>query len=342
MNTLYAGIDLHSNNSVLVISNESDVVVYEKRLKNDIDVICNVLAPYASALAGIVVESTFNWYWLVDGLQATGHRVHLANTVAIQQYSGLKHADDMSDARWLAQMLHLGILPEAYIYPADLRPVRDLLRKRSFVVRQRTASILSVQNVLTRNTGRPPLSAAKVKKLTPELVAELGLPEDVALVVNSSVATVQFASEQIELLETVARKRVYLTEDFKNLTTVDGIGTILGLTIMLETGSIWRFPMVGNYVSYARCVGGARMSNGKKKGAVNTKNGNAYLSWAYSEAAQHAIRYNENVARFYQRKLAKNHLMVARRAVAHKLARACYHIMRDGVPFDEDKSFGGK
>jgi transposase len=341
MDTLYAGIDLHSNNSVLVIINESDVVVYEKRLKNDIDIICSALKPYSSTLAGVVVESTFNWYWLVDGLQAAGHRVHLANTVAIQQYSGLKHGDDKSDARWLAQMLHLGILPEAYIYPAELRPVRDLLRKRSVLVRQRTASVLSIQNVLTRNTGRAPLSASSIKKLTPELVAEIGLPEDVALAVSSSLAMVQCASEQIELLETTARQRVYLSDEFKNLTTVDGIGTILGLTIMLETGTIFRFPTVGDYASYARCVGGARISNGKKKGAVNTKNGNAYLSWAFSEAAQHAIRYNETVARFFQRKLSKSHLMVARRAVAHKLARACYYILRDGVAFDENKAFGG-
>lgn len=100
-----------------------------------------------------------------------------------------------------------------------------------------------------------------------------------------------------------------LTESFQNLTTVDGIGTILGLTILLETGSIERFPSVGHYASYARCVGGERVSNGKKKAKVNTKNGNAYLSWAFSEAAHHCVRYNEQAARFYQRKLAKNHAL---------------------------------
>lgn len=342
MSTLYAGIDLHSNNSVLVISNGKDAAVREVRLKNNIELISAELAPYSKGIAGIVVESTFNWYWLVDGLQAAGYKVHLANTVAIQQYAGLKHANDISDARWLAQMLHLGILPEGYIYPAALRPVRDLLRKRGFVVRQRTANILSVQNLLTRNTGRAPLCASGVKSLTPESVAEMGLPEDVALAVNASVAMVHCATAQIKLLEASARARVYLTDEFKNLTTVDGIGTILALTIMLETGSIARFPTVGDYASYARCVGGARMSNGKKKGSVNTKNGNAHLSWAFSEAAQHAIRYNENAARFYQRKRSKSHLMVARRAVAHKLARACYYILRDGVVFDEKKAFGGR
>lgn len=341
MNTLYAGIDLHSNNNVLVIINGYNVVVYEKRLKNDLATVLAALAPYKSDLAGVVVESTFNWYWLVDGLQAVGYNVHLAATAAIQQYSGLKYGDDISDARWLAQMLLLDILPEAYIYPADLRPVRDLLRKRMFLVQQRTANLLSIQNLVTRNTGRS-ISADAVERLTPETTAEIGLPEDVVLALNASLALTKCATEEIKKLEKKARVRVRLTESYQHLTTVDGIGTILGLTIMLETGNIERFRSVGNYASYARCVGGARFSNGKKKAQVNTKNGNPYLSWAFSEAATHCIRYNPAAARFYQRKMAKCHVMVARRALAHKLARACYYILRDGVAFDSDKTFGGK
>ena len=342
MSTLYAGIDLHSNNSFLVVIDASNRVIYEKRLKNDLDEVCNALGRYADDLAGVAVESTYNWYWLVDGLQAAGYSVHLANTVAINQYSGLKHSDDKSDARWLAQMLQLDILPEAYIYPVEWRPIRDLLRKRSFIVRDRTANILSIQNIITRNTGQRPPSATRVEKLTPEDITGMDLPDEVLLSIGGSAAMVRSANEQIALLEAAVRKRVSPTDTFKNLTTVDGIGEILGWTILLETGNIWRFPTVGNYASYARCVRGARISNGKKKGEVNEKNGNAYLSWAFSEAAQHAIRYNSIVARFYQRKLAKKHMMIARRTVAHKLARACYYIQRDGVPFDVDKVFGGK
>lgn len=342
MKRLYAGIDLHSNNSVLVISNEVDAVVFEKRLKNDMAVILEAFAPYASELAGVVVESTFNWYWLVDGLAAAGFEVRLANTVAIQQYSGLKYGDDKSDARWLARMLRLGVLPEAYIYPAEDRAVRDILRKRSSLVQQRTANILSIQNLVTRNTGGSPPGAAGVKKMAPEDVDALGLPADVALAVKASLAMVHCAGREIAALEAVARERVRLREGFKNLLTVDGIGPVLALTIMLETGSVWRFATVGDFVSYARCVGGERVSNGKKKGKTNTKNGNAYLSWAFSEAAQQAIIHNEKARGFYQRKLRKNHMMVARRALAHKIARACYYIMRDNTEFDEDKLFGGE
>ena len=134
--------------------------------------------------------------------------------------------------------------------------------------------------------------------------------------------------------------RVRLREKFKGLLTVDGIGKILALTIMLETGDIKRFKSVGNYVSYCRCVRSVRLSNQKKKGKGNAKNGNKYLSWAFVEAANFAIRWNAQVKRFYDRKTAKTKRVVAIKAVSHKLARACYHIMNDAVAFDVHRAFG--
>ena len=112
---LYCGIDLHSNNSLLSMLDENDRVVYEKRLPNDLETVLERLSPYREGLEGIVVESTYNWYWLVDGLLEAGYRVHLANTAAIVPYSGLKYSDDERDARHLAHLLRLGILPEGYI-----------------------------------------------------------------------------------------------------------------------------------------------------------------------------------------------------------------------------------
>src|SRR6267378_6556853 len=157
---LYGAIDLHSNNNVTVVIDEQDQIVYQKRLPNELPMIVQQLSVYQSSLQGIVVESTYNWYWLVDGLMERGHKVHLANTAAIQQYEGLKYTDDNSDARWLAHILRLGVLPQGYIYPKEERAVRDLLRKRSQLVHHRTAHLLSIQNLVTRNTGS---SIARIK-----------------------------------------------------------------------------------------------------------------------------------------------------------------------------------
>jgi len=120
----------------------------------------------------------------------------------------------------------------------------------------------------------------------------------------------------------------------------DATPQFLALTILLEAGEIERFPKAGNFASYCRCVGSQKVSNGKRKGKGNTKNGNKYLAWAFVEAATFAIRYNDRVKRFYQRKKSRTNGMVAVKAVAHKLARACYYILRDGLKFDATRAFG--
>jgi len=336
---VYGGIDLHSNNSVIGLTDEQDKVLYRKRLPNDLSTILDALKPYEEPIQGLVVESTYNWYWLVDGLMDAGYRVHLANTAAIVQYEGLKHTDDDTDALFLAKLLRLGILPEGYIYPKEDRAVRDLLRKRGQLVQQRTGNLQSVQNLFARNLGHTP-NANAIKRMGDETVDRLLEEHCRSLAVKSNLAVMRTLEEQIKLLEREVKTRTQLKPQFKPLLTVNGIGDILGLTITLETGDIGRFPSVGDYASYCRCVDSKNISNGKKKGKGNTKNGNRYLAWAFVEAANFAVRYCPQIKRYYQRKRAKTNGIVAIKTVAHKLARACYHILREQVPFDVDKAFG--
>lgn len=335
---LYCGIDLHSNNSVIVILDEADKVIYQKKLANDLDLILQQLLVYINDIVAIAIESTFNWYWLVDGLKEAGYEVKLVNTAAVQTYSGLKHTDDKDDARWLAHLLRLGILPTGYIYPKEERAVRDLLRKRSQLVRQSTTNILSGQNILTRNTAHS-LSASKLKKINDEEIDKLLDDPNIALALKSNINIIKSLQTNIAEIEQAVVSQVKLRPEYKQLLSVSGIGQALGLTIMLETGEISRFNKVGNYSSYCRCVKSERLSNGKKKGENNRKNGNKYLAWAFIEAANFAIRYNDKIKAFYQKKKAKTNGIIATKAVANKLARACYHIMKDQVPFDVNKAF---
>jgi transposase len=335
---LYGGIDLHSNNSVVALLDTDDQVVYRQRLANDAEVILAALAPYRGEVEGMVVESTYNWYWLVDALMDAGYRVHLANTAAIVQYSGLKYSDDDSDAAWLAKLLRLGLLPEGFIYPKEQRAVRDLLRRRSRLSQQHTANLLAVQNLFSRNRGHS-LSANAIRRLTLEKVGELLPDENLALAVQSTLLAMRGQEAAIELLERQARTQVGTQAGYQHLVTTTGIGQVLGLTILLETGPVRRFARVGNYASYSRLVGSERLSNGKRKGRGNTKSGNKYLAWAYLEAANFAVRYNPKIKRYYQRKRAKTNGVVAIKTVAHKLARACYYMLRDGTDFDVDRAF---
>lgn len=335
---VYAGIDLHSSNNYVGIIDEQDNRLYGKRLNNHLPCVLNALEPFKQRLEAVVVESTYNWYWIVDGLQANGYKMHLANPSAIKQYEGLKHTDDKWDSFWLAHMKRLNILPEGYIYPKEHRSVRDLLRRRLLFVRHRTSNILSLQSMITRHLGIK-MSGNEVKKLSDTDVQEIFDTSNLVFMASNNIGMIRFLTKTIKSIEKQVTSQVKLKKEFQMLQTITGIGTILGLTIMLEAGEISRFPKVGNYCSYCRCVKSERLSNGKKKGENNKKNGNKYLAWAYVEAANFAIRHCSQAQRFYQRKKARKNGVVAIKALSNKICRASYYVMRDHVPFDEAKLY---
>ena len=324
---------------MVIVSDDEDRIVLQKRLANDLGQIRGVLEPHRDELVGIVVESTYNWYWVVDGLMDAGYRVHLAHPSAIKKYEGLKHSGDVADAAYLAQLLRLGLLAEGYIYPRAERGVRDLARKRMQRVRYRTAQILSIENILIRQTGAR-MKGEAVKRLMATQVDGFALAPDVALAMEANRAVSQALGQQIEALERRLKERVSLRAEYRLLQTMPGVGEILATTIMLETGCINRFAQVGNFSSYCRCVDSLRESNGRKKGEGNAKNGNKYLAWAFIEAANFALRCCPQAKSFYERKKNKSNRVLALKALAHKLARACYHILRHQEPFDVDRCFG--
>lgn len=236
-------------------------------------------------------------------------------------------------------MLRLGILPTGWIYPKLQRAVRDLLRKRTQLVRQRTASTLALRAALERTTGRR-LSTNALKKLTPDELAGWIEDPNVELSMNASLAMIETASEQIERIEREILAQAKLDDDFRILRTIPGVGPVIAATIQYETGDIHRFASVGNYVSYCRLVRAERSSNQRVKGQGLRQNGNPYLSWAYHEAAHFAVRFQPQARRWHEKKRSKSCPLVAIRALAHKLARAAYYMMRDQVPYEPARLFG--
>jgi len=239
----------------------------------------------------------------------------------------------------LAHLLRLGVLPEGYISPKAERAVRDVLRKRSHLVSQHTSNVRSVQNILVRNSGSR-FGVKEIRNLSEKDLEGL-LPESYQiLAVSSSLRLMECLRQQIKTLEQAVRKHLKHTPAYAQLLSVTGIGEILAQTIVRDTGPIGRFPAVGNDASSCRCVRSTKRSNGKRKGQGHGKNGHPYLEWASREAAQFAMRFDPKIQRFYQRKASKSHMMVARKSVAHKLARACFYVMRDLRPFDVERAFG--
>ena len=335
---LYCGADLHGNNVFLALCDGQGKRVMERRVKANLAAVSAALAPYGEQIERVAVESTYNWYWFVDGLRAQGRDVRLANPAKMDQYAGLKVADDASDAGWIAEQMRLGILPESYVYPPAVRSIRDALRRRMLIVRQRTQSLLSLEGLFARYALDCP-AVAELKGWTAQEVAALPVDGFTRLQVESLLELVRKQDGLARWVEGAVLQAVKPKAEYQRIQQVPGIGPVLGMVVVLESGEFGRFGSAGNYASYCRTVKSERWSNGKKKGENNRKNGNRYWAWAFAEAAVFAVRFYPRIAAWYERKKRRRNVPVAMKALACKLAKAAWHVMR-GQEFNEAMLFG--
>ncbi len=339
MKKVMAGIDLHSNNVVIGIMDVDGKRVAHGKLPCQLSEVVDFLSPFKKRLEQVAVESTYNWYWLVDGLQALKYPVVLANPAGMQQYSGIKHADDTNDAFFLAELLRLKILPTGHIYEAELRPVRDLLRRRMTLVHQRTALMLSFKSLYTRTTGKE-MTLGELKELPIQQAQNLYDHPANQLLAGMQIQHIEQLSQSVEKIEGVVLESARELPFYSKLTTLPGVGRILGMTITMEVGDLKRFADPGHFASYCRTVEARRTSNDKCKGQNNSKCGNKYLAWAFVEAANFARRYDTQCRRWFDRKAAKTSQVIATKALACKLAKVAWHVMASGSDYNSERMFG--
>ena len=337
-NALYAGADLHGNNVFLSVCDRDGGNVFRKRVKANLAAVNAALDPFWKRIVVLGVESTFNWYWFVDGLREQGHNVKLGNPAKMAQYKGIKITNDLTDADWLAEQLRMGIFPECYIYPKETRAVRDALRRRQLFVRRRTQVLLSFGGLLERY-GLDAPGARKLEQWTLKDIQATDLDGFVQLQLETLLDAVRESDRLAKKIEMQVLAFTAPTEQYQRATTLPGIGVALGMLIVLESGDFKRFKGAGNYASYCRAVKSERSSNGKSKGKNNAKNGNPYLAWAFIEAATFAARFNPRIHAWYERKKVKSGVAKAKKALACKLAKAMWHVM-NGEDFDEKMMFG--
>jgi|ERR1041385_1134623 transposase len=335
---LIAGLDLHSNNVMIGLINQDGKRVAHRKLDCDLKQLTEFLEPLKAQLQSMAVESTFNWYWLVDGLRKRGYPIDLANPAKIEQYNGLKHSDDKDDAFHLAELQRLNILPKAHVYDPQLRPVRDLLRRRINLVHQRTALLLSFKSLFARTTGQK-LALNDAKKMEPKEAPKLYEHPANQLIAQVQAEHIQALAASISRIEKAVLGCAREIPLYEKLVSLPGVGRVLGMTITLEVGDISRFKSDGDFASYCRMVDAKRLSNGKCKADNNRKCGNKHLSWAFVEAANFARRYDPQCRRWYDRKAAKTNQVLATKALGCKLAKAAWHVMANQCQYDEKRMF---
>ena len=338
----YCGIDLSARTSQVCVIDEGLSMVVQQKVPNELDRITDLIRPYKHNLQ-TVIESTFNWYWLVDGLQEAGYNVCLAHPLGLYMITGAKVKTDRRDAFALAKLLKAGVIPEAYIYPKEHRPVRDLLRRRGRLVRLRAEEYGSLRRMLLRY-GILEHTRNGIRRTIEEDI-ELWFTDPVIQVhARQELRRIWLYTEQIRHLEQVIYRAAQDRPPYRRLTSVPGLGNILALTVLYETGDISRFKSARHFSSYCRLVPGIAQSGGSSRRGRGSKQGNHYLKWAFSQAAFYAVRYYPKIRRSYDRHLRRHRgrgaKSIAYNIIGHKLAQAVYHILRDGKEYREELLFG--
>jgi transposase len=340
--SFYCGIDLSARDSHVCVIDHQLARLIDQKVKNDLQLIISLLEPYKHDLR-IVVESTFNWYWLVDGLRAADFQVCLAHTLGLFMITGAKVKTDRRDAFSLAKLLLAGVIPGAYIYPPEQRPVRDLLRQRLLLVQRRAELYGRISRLLLRE-GIIDASRREITELSESELEQYFSHPLLQLYVSQELERISLYSEQITELEQAILARAQSQSAFARLQQVYGIGPVLALTILYEVGEVSRFENVRHFCSYCRVVPGLAQSGSVSKRGRGSKQGNHYLKWAFSQAAVHAVRCSPQVRRCFERHVnrrrGRGRRAVAYGIIAHKLAQAVYYVMSEESEFHEQWLFG--
>jgi transposase len=337
----YCGVDLHARTLSLHILDAQGKTLLARTIAASPDALLPAIAPFRDGLV-VACECMFAWYWLADLCTEEGIPFVLGHALYMKAIHGGKAKTDKIDAHKIAVLLRGGMLPQAYVYPKGMRETRDLLRRRTFLVRKRAEALVHLTNTNSQY-NLPPFP----KKLAYAANrAELNLPDrfsdpSVKKNVGVDLALIDAYDAQIADLELYLSRAAKVDDPqaYHRLRSVPGIGKILALVLLYETHDIGRFPEVGQFLSYARLVRCAHESAGKKQGTGGNKIGNAHLKWAFSEAACLFLRESEQAKRWLARREKKHGKARALGALAARLGRAVYHLLRKGEVFDAQQFF---
>jgi transposase len=336
------GIDLHARKMRVCVMDKNGSIQIQKTIPCTLSDFSNAIKPYRDSIT-IGVESTFNWYWLIDGLEKLNIPCLLGHALYIKRMSGGKHKNDPTDARAIADLLRTNRFPLAYAYPAQMRSTRDLLRRRHFFVRKRAGTFTHMQITLNQNGFIKSFRNDVQRKCDRRSLITLTQDASVQHILSTDLDYIESLDTIIDQLNKtiIAQARSHNRKHFQLLQTIPGCGPITALTVLYETHTIRRFPSAQCYSSYCRVVRADNQSGGSSMGhSKNDKIGNPYLKWALSEIACQMLNNSTLVRGWYNKQLAVHGTGRAMARLRHKIAVAIYQMLNKDTVFDEYKFLG--
>lgn len=333
----YCGIDLHARSMYLCILDRDGEIVLHRNMQAAPEPFLKAIAPYREDLV-VCVECIFTWYWLADLCAQAGIPFVLGHALYMKAIHGGKAKNDKIDSHKIAVLLRGGMLPQAYVYPANMRATRDLLRRRMYLTRKRAELLAHIQNTNSQY-NLPEIGKKLAYKANRDGVAERFPDPAVQKSMAVDLALLGYYDPLLNDLELhiVKAAKQHDANTLYLLQTVPGIGKILSLVLLYEIHDIQRFPSVQDFVSYCRLVKCAKESAGKRYGTAGAKMGNAYLKWAFSEAAVLFLRDHPAGQKYLTRLEKKHGQGKALTLLAQKLGRAVYYMLKRQQAFDVHK-----
>jgi transposase len=337
----YCGIDLHARTMYVCILKQDGEMMVHRDMKASPDTFLKAIAPYRDGIV-VAVECMFTWYWLADLCAQEGIPFVLGHVLSMKAIHGGKAKNDRLDAHKIAVLLRGGMLPQAYVYPANMRATRDLLRRRMYLMRKRAELLTHIQHTNSQY-NLPEIGKKLAYKANRDGVAERFPDPAVHKSIEVDLALIGHYDHLLRNMELsiLNTAKQHHTNTLYLLRTVPGIGEILSLVLLYEIHDIARFPRLQDFVSYCRLVKCAKESAGKRYGTSGTKIGNAYLKWAFSEAAVLFLRDNPAGQKYLTRLEKKHGKGKALTVLAHKWARAVYFMLKRHTTFEMDKFLNG-
>jgi transposase len=335
----YCGIDLHAKTMYLCVMDQAGTVLLHRNFPCTREAFQKVIGPYRAQIV-VAVECIFSWYWIADLCAELGVAFVLGHALYMKAIHGGKTKNDKIDSQKIAALLRGGMLPIAHAYPQEHRSTRDLLRRRMYLMRQRSELLAHIQNTNIQY-NLPALEKRIASPSNRTTLAEHFEEPMVRTSIEADIAMLDRLHEVILRIErtVLAQAREADPVSLQLLRSIPGVGKILALLILYEVQDIGRFEEVGNFVSYARLVKCSRESAGKRSGARNSKIGNVQLKWAFSEAAVLFLKDNPAAKEWHEKLVGRYGKSKALSIMAQKLGRTVYFMLKRKEPFDPRKFF---
>lgn len=336
----YCGIDLHARCLYVCILNQMGDVVLHKNIKANPEALLKIIEPYRSNLV-IGVECMFSWYWVADLCEQEKIKFILGHALYMRAIHGGKAKNDKIDSHKIATLMRGGMFPMAYVYPRKMRATRDLMRRRMHLMRKRSELLAHIHNTNSQY-NHPEIKKNLRYKTNREGLADRFDDPSTQKSIELDINLIDFYDNQLSKVEWHVQKQANSgdKQTLAILRSVPGIGLILSLVILYEIDDIERFPTVQDFASYCRLIKCKKESAGKSYGTSGKKTGNAFLKWAFFEAAVLFLRANPDAQAWLQKKTNQHNKAKALTILAHKLGRAVYIMLKKKRVFDQQRLLG--